>query len=260
MKRTILLLIITLTATAAFAATWADGMYFAQEDGFSRTGWKYNVTLTVRNGRITEAVWNGTNIAGDMDKVSLSESGNYPMVARGGAQSDWHVQAGQSEAYLLRTQDPTQIAYSSDEGHTDAISGVSIHVVEFFSLAEKALAAGPVARGPYRDGYFQAEEAQFSANSGWKYIAQFTVVNGSVVQVNWNGVHKDGGDTKKQVSMAGNYPMVANGGAMADWHVQGDKVEAFFLANGTSAPDAISGASIKYGSLYSLAGQALRRR
>ena len=260
MKKIILLLIIALAATAAFAGDWANGVYFAQEEAFSGSGWKYNVTLTVRNGRITEAVWNGTNIAGGPDKISVSEAGNYPMVARGGAQADWHVQAGKAEAYLLRTQDPTQIRYTSNEGHTDAISGVTIHVVEFFSLAEKALAAGPVARAPYRDGYYQAEEAQFSANSGWKYFAQFTVVNGSVVQVNWNGVHKDGGDTKKQVSAAGNYPMVANGGAMADWHVQGEKVEAFFLANGTSEPDAISGATISFGSLYSLANQALRRR
>ena len=220
MKKIILLLIIALAATAAFAGDWANGVYFAQEEAFSGSGWKYNVTLTVRNGRITEAVWNGTNIAGGPDKISVSEAGNYPMVARGGAQADWHVQAGKAEAYLLRTQDPTQIRYTSNEGHTAAIA----------------------------------------ANSGWKYFAQFTVVNGSVVQVNWNGVHKDGGDTKKQVSAAGNYPMVANGGAMADWHVQGEKVEAFFLANGTSEPDAISGATISFGSLYSLANQALRRR
>ena len=138
------------------------------------------------------------------------------MVARGGAQSDWHVQAEKAQDHLLRTQDPTQISYTSDRGHTDAIAGVSIHVIEFFTLVEEALAAGPVRRGPYRDGYYEAEENAFSANSGWKNFAAYTVVNGTIVQVNWNGKHKDGGDTKKIRSMEGAYPMVQNGGAQSD--------------------------------------------
>jgi hypothetical protein len=62
------------------------------------------------------------------------------MVEKGGAQAEWHEQAKAAEAYLLEVQDPTAIEYTDDEGHTDAISGVSIHVIEFFDLVEKALA------------------------------------------------------------------------------------------------------------------------
>ena len=51
----------------------------------------------------------------------------------------WFEQAQAAEAHLLDIQDPTAIEYTSDEGHTDAISGATIHVVEFFTLAEEAL-------------------------------------------------------------------------------------------------------------------------
>ncbi len=268
MKKLIFVTLVLFAAVSAFAGNWTDGLYFAQDDAFGRTGWKSNVTLEVRNGRIRSAVWNGTKINGGMDKISASEAGRYPMVQQGGARDDWHIQAKRVQNHLLKTQDPTQISYSDAEGHTDAISGATIHVREFFILAQKALAAGPVDRGPYRDGYFQAEEAVFSQQSGWKSFAQFTVVNGTVVQVNWNGFHKDGGESKKIVSQNGEYGMMANGGAQAEWHVQANNVEEYYLRTGGRPPrfpdnyhtDAISGATIGVKPLYALAEQALRRR
>lgn len=248
-------------------AKYEDGVYFAQEDNFSPgNGWKYMVTLTVDGGKITAADWNGANIKAGDDKKTSSQAGHYPMVANGGAQSDWHVQAEAAEAWLLKKQDPTAIEYIDEEGHVDSISGVSIHVVEFFSLAEKALAAGPSGSGMYKDGSYHAEMPEF-AGSGWKYIADFTVVNGYIVAVNWDGVFKDGGDTKKVVSEAGNYPMVANGGAQADWHIQAAETEAYFLAEQGIAPafkddatDAIAGVSVKVKDLYTLAAEVLPKR
>lgn len=121
-------------------AKYEDGIYFAQEDGFSeKSGWKYMVTLKVEDGKIVEAEWNGANKEAGRDKITLSEAGEYGMVENGGAQARWHEQAAKAEAYLIEKQDPTAIEYTDEEGHTDAISGVSIHVSEFFNLAEKAL-------------------------------------------------------------------------------------------------------------------------
>ena len=37
------------------------------------------------------------------------------------------------------TQDPTDIALTDDEGHTDAIAGATIKVGNFFELAQEAL-------------------------------------------------------------------------------------------------------------------------
>lgn len=119
---------------------YEDGIYFAQEDGFGDSGWKYMVTIEVANGEIVSADWNGAFKGGGDDKDTVSANGEYGMVANGGAQAEWHEQAAKAEAYLVETQDPTAIEYTDDEGHTDAISGVSIHVVEFFKLAEEALA------------------------------------------------------------------------------------------------------------------------
>ncbi|MDK2800646.1 MAG: hypothetical protein PWQ70_2265, partial [Clostridiales bacterium] len=67
-------------------------------------------------------------------------NGKYGMKEKGGAQAEWHEQAEKAEAYLLKTQDPTKITYTDDEGHTDLISGATIHVKEFFELANEALA------------------------------------------------------------------------------------------------------------------------
>lgn len=121
-------------------AKYEDGIYFAQEDGFGTTGYKYVATLEVKDGKIVKADWNGANVKGGPDKDTLSKTGKYPMVEQGGAQAPWHEQAEKAEAYLLELQDPTKIEYTDEEGHTDAISGASIHVKEFFDLAQEALA------------------------------------------------------------------------------------------------------------------------
>ncbi len=119
-----------------------DGTYYAEDDEFSN-GWKYNVTIVVKDGKIVDATWNGENEEGGDDKVTLSEKGEYGMVEKGNASAEWHEQAALAEAYLLEVQDPTAIEYTTEEGHTDAIAGATIHVKEFFDLAQKALASNP---------------------------------------------------------------------------------------------------------------------
>jgi len=244
---------------------YKDGIYFAQEDGFSSSGWKYVVTLEVKDGKIVSADWNGVNKAGGADKDTLSKSGKYGLVAKGGAQAEWHEQAERAEAYLIQTQDPTKITYSDDEGHTDDIAGVSIHVKEFFELAEKALANGPVGRGPYQDGAYYAEEDGY--NNGWKYTASLTVVNGYIVAADWNGVNLNGGKDKDTLSKDGEYPIVKNGGAQADWHVQAERAEEHLLKiqdptkvnykDDAGHTDDIAGVSIHVVEFFELAKKAL---
>ena len=241
---------------ASDMAKYKDGVYFAQEDQFGKTGWKYNVTIEVRDGKIVKAVWNGANINGGKDKVSLSKAGEYGMVAKAGAMAPWFEQAAAAQDYLLETQDPTAISYKDDEGHTDAFSGASIHVIEFFTLAEEALAAGPVGYGPYKDGAYHAEQPEF--DHGYKYFVDVTVISGYIVAVNWDGLAEDGTSNKAQKSMDGEYGMVANGGAMAPWFEQAAAVEANLLATQeTKMPDAVSGASIGLDPFYALLNEAM---
>jgi len=124
------------------AGAYKDGSYHAEIKDFDvKTGWKDSVDITVAGGKITEVVWNGTHKDGGDDKVNASKNGKYPMVEQGGAIAPWHEQAALTEAYLIQTQDPTAVKYTDNDGHTDAISGATLKVKEFFTLAQEALAS-----------------------------------------------------------------------------------------------------------------------
>ena len=151
MKNKMLLLVLVIALMAALTVGcngttpdekgFKDGHYFAMDDKFSETsGWKSTVMFEVVGGKIKDLDWNAVSIKGGLDKKTASIEGKYPMVEVGGAQATWHEQAEKVEAYLLDKQDPKDINYSDDEGHTDAIAGVSVHVNDFFGLAEEALA------------------------------------------------------------------------------------------------------------------------
>lgn len=271
-KRALVLVLIIAALTVSCGGkkaetAYTDGVYFAQEENFNeKTGWKYMATIVVEDGRITGAEWNGAHVSAGVDKITSSESGAYGMVAKGGAQSEWHEQAALAEEFLIEKQDPAAITYTDDEGHTDAISGVTIHVVEFFELAEKALAAGPAGYGSWKDGHYRAEAAEFSETSGWKSTVDLTVISGRIVAANWDAVHRDGGDTKKVQSVDGRYGMVAKGGAQAEWHEQAAKVEALLLETQDPAAigyddggytDAVSGVSIHVNDFVELSLEAL---
>ncbi|MBM4763037.1 FMN-binding protein [Bacillus sp. B15-48] len=245
---------------------YADGIYFAEEEGYSKD-WKYTATIEVKDGKIIAAVWNGVNINGGKDKATTSADGEYPMVEKGGAQAEWHEQAALAGAYLVEIQDPEKITYKDDEGHTDDIAGVSIHVVEFFDLAEKALANGPVAEGQYKDGFYYAEESDFTEN-GYKNFVHIAVRNGSIVGVDFNAHVKEGEyPDKDSLSISGEYGMVAKAGAQSEWHEQVALTEDYLIETQDPAKiayndeeghtDDIAGVSIHVKEFFSLAEQAL---
>ncbi len=218
-------------------AKYEDGIYFAMEDDFSETsGWKYVATLEVKDGKIVKADWNGVHKDAGPDKDTVSKAGNYGMVAYGGASAPWHEQAEKVEAYLLETQDPTAITYKDDEGHTDDIAGVSIHVIEFFELAKKALDNGPVEKGPYEDGYYHADMGAY--DHGYNYFVDMTVLNGNIVAANFDAYPEAGGVYKKAVSANGDYGMFENGGSQSPWYEQAEKAAAYLIE--TQDPTAIT--------------------
>ena len=251
------------TTTEQTAGKYTDGTYFAQGEMDTDSGWQYNVTLKVEGGKITDANWNGSNIKAGPDKKTLSESGEYGMKEKGGAQAEWHEQAAKAEQFLIEKQDPAAITYN-EEGNTDAISGVSIHVNDFVELTQKALEAGPTEAGPYKDGGYHAE-GEKDANSGWTPTVDLTVANGKVVAAYFSGVN-DNGDDKQVFSEEGNYGMKEKGGAQAEWHEQVQKAQQFYLENQGAGSvsfndegktDAISGVSISVQEYFQLAEKAL---
>jgi len=243
----LMLIAITLISGCKGGEKLEDGVYFAQQSEFPKSGWKYNVTLVVEKGKVTSADWNGSNINAGPDKVSISKAGKYPMVANGGAQAEWHVQAEAVENYFVENPSLEM---------PDTISGATIHYNEFYDLAKEALGRGPVGYGPFKDGEYSASDKDF--HNDWKYFVDLTVTSGYVVAAHWDAIAEDGGTNKVQRSMDGEYGMVANSGAKAEWHEQALAVEKDLILNQSlSAPDAITGASITYDGFYALVEKAL---
>ena len=60
------------------------------------------------------------------------------MVEQTDAIAPWHEQAQAAEQWLIENQDPSELALN-DEGRADAVSGASINLSGFKSLAMEAL-------------------------------------------------------------------------------------------------------------------------
>lgn len=260
-----LILVAAVTVFQAGAQTkLTDGFFFAEEAKFQSSGWRYQVVLQVKGGKIVSAKWNGVNDKGLPDKVTEASEGRYGMKKISKLGKEWHEQAAVVEKYLVDTQDVSFSKYTNAAGNTDVISGASIHVKEFFDLAKAALAAGPVAKGIYaKDGWFYAKAPEFD-KSGYAATALVTVVNGRIVSVTWNAVHKAGGDSKLVRAVKGSYKMGAKEG---EWNVQAERAQAALLqvqdpakialkADGKA--DAISGVSIGVSEFVQIVTEALK--
>ncbi len=244
-----------------------DGVYFASESGFSKSGWKDQVTLTVAGGKITAVSWNGLgNLPGVTDKKSWAAAGKYGMKKASKLGTEWDQQAAAAESWLVKSQDLSLAKFDKD-GKTDAISGASMTTKGFIELVSKALASAPISKGAFKkDGYFYAEQSSFDKNSGWKDSAVVVVVNGTIVDVLWNGTYKDNTKKSKLIEAeTGKYGM-AKAAKKGEWNVQaaavedaivkaGDPAKIAMKADGTS--DAVSGASIHL-TVVSLAAEALK--
>ncbi len=262
-----LLLAIGLAGVAFGQLKVKDGVYFAQDNSFApQSGWKEQAVVTVAGGKIVKATWNGVSNLGVADKKIVAAAGGYGMKKASKLGLEWDQQAANVEAYLLKSQDPGFNTLKPD-GTTDAISGASLHVKVFYDLVKKALASAPVAKGIYRkDGWYFKQQADFDAKTGWKDSVLITVVNGTIVDVLWNGTNKDATKKSKLVEASeGRYGM-AKAAKLGEWNVQAAAVQDAILkaqdpakialkADGTT--DAISGASL-HPTAVSLAVEALK--
>jgi major membrane immunogen (membrane-anchored lipoprotein) len=116
---------------------WEDGVWSAAQDEFSENGWKATVNITVVGGRIVAVEWDSVNEEGEF-KADLSQEGEYGMVEQTDAIAPWHEQANATEQWLIENQDPSEVTLN-DDGVADAVSGASINLSGFKSLAMEAL-------------------------------------------------------------------------------------------------------------------------
>jgi len=258
MKRGVIVALFAIFCTVALSAQFrnADGFYFAQDASF-RNNQKNQVVLEIRGGKIISANWNVLSLnAGEQDLKSIAAAGGVPAAAA------WAVQAKAAEDALVSSQNVNA-----------AVPNVPAATVKpFFDLVKTATGnrATAVSRGNYRDGwYFAADEE----NDGYdtKNTVLITVVNGSIVDVLWNGIldaqHAKPSPSKIITSMSDRnrgYPMT---GAKSPWHTQTGLVGAELVkvqnpdsirTNAFGIPDSISGASIGIAHFLALSKQALQ--
>lgn len=115
-------------------AALSDGTFTAKGEPDSN-GFTEVVTLTVKDGKITEVNWDGITEDGTKKSV-MSENGEYVMTEDG---LTWKEQAEALADALIENQS-LRFLTTNEEGKTDAVSGVSIAVGSFISLTEDCLA------------------------------------------------------------------------------------------------------------------------
>ena len=111
-----------------------DGTYEAKAEAADNNGFMDQVTMTVADGKITEVNWDAIGEDGSAKSV-LSENGEYVMTEDG---LTWKEQAEALANALIENQS-LDFLQVNEQGKTDAVSGVSISVGEFISLAEKCM-------------------------------------------------------------------------------------------------------------------------
>jgi len=260
-----LVLALVLSGVAFGQVKAKDGLYFAQDAAYGSSGWKEQVVVKVAGGKIVDIQWNGVSNLGGADKMTVSAAGGYGMEKASKLKLRWDEQAKNVIAAALKTADGTVKA--NGEGYADGITGASMHVSNFNALVAKALSSTPVAKGPFKkDGWFYQQAADFDKNTGWKDNVLVTVVNGTIVDIVWNGLNKDATMKSKLVTAeAGKYGM-AKAAKQGEWNVQAARVEAAIVKAGDPAKiplkadgttDAITGATL-HPTAVSLAVEALK--
>ena len=111
-----------------------DGTYEAKAEAPDNNGFTDQVTMTVKDGKITEVNWEAVGEDGSKKSV-LSENGEYVMTEDG---LTWKEQAEALASALIENQS-LDFLQVNEQGKTDAVSGVSISVGGFISLAEKCM-------------------------------------------------------------------------------------------------------------------------
>ena len=237
-------------------AVLADGTYEAK--GEPMDGYTDQVSMTVKEGKITEVVWESVGEDGSKKSV-LSENGEYVMTEDG---LTWKEQAEAMAAALVENQS-LEFANLNEQGKTDAVSGVSISVGGFVNLAQQCMkeAAGLTQTLALQDGTY---EAKGTPADGYTDQVTMTVKDGKITEVAWESVGEDG-SKKSVLSENGEYVMTEDGltwkeqaEAMAAALVENQSLE-FANLNEQGKTDAVSGVSISVGGFVNLAQQCMNQ-
>ena len=138
-------------------------------DGPDDNGMTEQVTMTIKDGKITEVNWDSIGEDGTKKSV-LAETGEYVMTEDG---LNWKEQAEALANALIENQSLSFFTMD-EQGKTDVVSGVSISIESFVSLAEKCMYE---AAGMEKEVSVPSNGTQVDAVSG-ATISSTAAVNG----------------------------------------------------------------------------------
>ncbi|MGI5895104.1 MAG: FMN-binding protein, partial [Candidatus Merdivicinus sp.] len=229
-----------------------DGEYEASGEADSND-FVPTVKMTVSGGKITAVSWDEVNAEGQSKSV-MSENGEYTMTEDG---PTWAEQSKALADALIANQSLS--VFTMDEsGKTDAVSGVSISIAGFVSLAEQCMrqASGEVLS--LQDGEYEASGEADS--NGFVPTVKMTVSGGKITAVSWDEVNAEG-QSKSVMSENGEYTMTEDGPtwaeqskALADALIANQSLSVFTMDE-SGKTDAVSGVSISIAGFVSLAEQ-----
>lgn len=115
-------------------AALTDGTYTASTGAYDDSGFMDELSLTVKDGKITEVNWDAVTEDGTKKSV-MSENGEYTMTEDG---PTWKEQAEALAAALVENQS-LGFFTMDNAGKTDAVASVSISIGGFVNLAQQCL-------------------------------------------------------------------------------------------------------------------------
>lgn len=111
-----------------------DGTYTKVADEADNSGYTYECTVVVEDGKITSVKYDGVDAEGK-SKSQASFDGEYVMTEDG---LTWGAQAEALASYVVEHQSLEGLTVN-DEGKTDVVTGVSINIQGFIAFVEDCL-------------------------------------------------------------------------------------------------------------------------
>lgn len=113
--------------------SFKDGTY-TKVAAEAENGFTYEMTMKVADGKITEINWDATDENGN-SKKKLAMDGEYVMTENG---PNWAEQSEALAQYVIDHQSLDGLT-TTEDGKTDAVSGVSIKVNSFIEFVEDCM-------------------------------------------------------------------------------------------------------------------------
>lgn len=114
--------------------TYVDGTYEKVADE-AENGYTYKVTMVVEGGKITSLDWDATDEEGN-SKKQLAIDGTYVMTEDG---LNWAEQSDALCQFVIDNQSLDGLTLTDEDGHTDAVSGVSIKIGSFIEFVQDCM-------------------------------------------------------------------------------------------------------------------------